>query len=526
VSRGRVVLSLVLAVAGLLGGARAASATVYVSTLGSDLADCSAPTPCQTFARAYAVTGPGTDVEVAGGTYPEQTLANLPVKETAAPIVFHPATGQAVHLGGLTITGTQNLEVANMQVDGWETTNGSAHITLRNLAVLDVTDGAYISGTSDLKVIGGEIGNVDPNDGIHLNNGSGPNTDIVIDGLYMHDLTRTRDASAHDDCIQAGDVTFFTIRNSRFVNCGTQGIFLNPFAGGQTKNVTIENNWFGPAQLGFNSLYVGDAVGVLVRNNSFTQQAYVYSAASQTAFVGNILGDMAQFTCQTDAGNAVTFDYNLSDASCPGATHHITVTNLLTQFVRSSASNAGTFDLHLKSGVASKAIDADRASSFPPYDYDGDPRPGGRYPDIGADEIPAPYIPPDAPPAPPAGGGGGGGGTGTPGGGTGGSGGGTGTTGGGPIASASTDRRRVCRHRTRKCTATSVKVRVKLTSAVNVTAKFRRVGSKRSIRPVRHVKGKVGTVTFRMSAKRLRKGRYRLVITAGASKTELPVTVA
>ena len=63
-------------------------------------------------------------------------------------------------------------------------------------------------------------------------------------------------------------MTNLVIRNSRFVNCGTQGVFLNPYNGGVTKNVTIENNFFGTAQLGYNILYVGDAVGVTVRNNS------------------------------------------------------------------------------------------------------------------------------------------------------------------------------------------------------------------------------------------------------------------
>jgi hypothetical protein len=375
-----------------------AGAAVYLSPSGSDSAACSAAAPCKSFDRGYRVAAPGDEVILAGGTYGGQTLKGLPDK--GAKVTFHPAAGAAVHTGYLMIDGSRNIEVRDLQADGWGVQGGAAHVVLRNISVFDRSDGGFFGGADDVQVIGGEIGRIDPNDGIHFNNAYGTNTNITIDGLFMHDLTRDKDPSSHDDCIQTGDVTNLVIRNSRFVNCGTQGIFLNPYNNGATKNITIESTWFGPPQLGYNSLYVGDAVNVLVRNNSFDASLYVSPTSSGVSFVNNILGKVDGNTCSTAVSASSTFDNNMTASSCSGATHNVVNSGLLSQYVNSATSPSSAMDLHLKPGAM--AIDRGSAASFAATDIDGQARPIGGAPDIGADEWGA--TPPGSP-APPAGGG-------------------------------------------------------------------------------------------------------------------------
>ena len=50
------------------------AASVFVSVGGSDAGGCSQAAPCRSFDRAFHVAGSGAVVEVAGGTYPAQTL--------------------------------------------------------------------------------------------------------------------------------------------------------------------------------------------------------------------------------------------------------------------------------------------------------------------------------------------------------------------------------------------------------------------------------------------------------------------
>jgi hypothetical protein len=383
----------------MVAGASAAGPTVYLSPSGSDSAACTQAAPCKTFDRGYRVAAPGAEVELAGGTYAGQSMNNLPVKSSSEKVVFQPAAGATVVTSNLGFVNSQNIEVRDVKTGGWQFQNGAAHITLRRVVAGDVTATAgYFSGSDDIQVIDSEIARVDPNDGIHMNNGGGPNTNIVIDGLFMHDLTINNDTTSHDDCIQTGDVTNLTIRNSRFQNCGTQGVFLNPYNGGSTKNVLIENNFFGIAQLGYNILYVGDAVGVTVRNNSFIGSVYSYQPASFThlKMYNNIFAENDSYNCGVLASRSEVFSNNASRTSCSGATNHLVNANIASQFVN-PGSNSATFDLHLKAGAA--AIDKGTSASFGATDYDAQGRPMGGAVDIGADEYDSGGSPPPPPPA-------------------------------------------------------------------------------------------------------------------------------
>jgi len=499
---------------------------VYLSPSGSDSAACTQAEPCKSFDRGYRVAAPGAEVMLAGGVYPSQTLSNLPQKSSADRVVFAPLPGATVRLGDLNITNSANVEVRDVRVDGWNLVKGARHIVLRNVQALDGT-GGYFSGTDDIQVLGGEIGRIDPDDGIHMNNGGGTNSNIVIDGLFMHDLTRNNDSSAHDDCLQAGDARNLTIRNSRFVNCGTQGVFLNPYNGGQTTNVVVENNWFGPAQLGYYVLYVGDAVGVTVRNNSFTGGAYIYSSASETRMVGNILAGTDTYACSVMADNAVKFAYNVTSSSCPGATHNFVDPKVSSWYVNPSASDSAAYDLHLKPGAS--AINRGDPADFPPTDFDGLGRPSGGAPDAGAIEFgstPA-TIPTGAEPAAADGGAGKAGPSagsapqpaatgigakaiGSP---------------GGAIASARFLRRHVCRTPTTTCRGTRVGLRLVLRRPALVSLLFHKVG-RRGVQRRYAVHAHRGINVLQVRAGSLRRGRYTVTVTStGSSRLKLSLRV-
>jgi hypothetical protein len=481
-----------------LVAATPAGAAVFLSPSGSDSAPCTSAAPCRSLDRGYRAAAAGDEVVLAGGAYGEQELANLPAKGSAAKVIFHPAEGASVKLGYLGIANSQNVEVRDMETDGWGVTSGSAHVVLRNLRVLDESDGGFFSGADDVQVIGGEIGRIDP--------------------------------SAHDDCVQTGDVTNLVIRDARFVNCGTQGVFLNPYNGGASRNITIENTWFGPAQLGYNSLYIGDAVGVTVRNNSFTQNMYIAPTSSGVSMVNNILGGMDANSCQSNADNTQLFDYNMSAASCAGAAHHTINASLASQYVSTSSSPASALDLHLKPGGA--AIDRGSPSNYAATDFDGNVRPAGNAPDIGSHEYgagpPGPASPDPAAPAPvpaapvtppaprrrtlsdvlhglppaiaaavlslpdPR----------------------LGTK--APITVAGFEQTTVCRRARRGCRRTSTRLRIVLTRATTLTARFRRVRPGHRARVVRRsrLKARAGSNLFRIRARGLRAGRYHVVISA------------
>ena len=393
-------LRLSLAVGALvLLAAPAQADTLHVSRSGSASSACSAMAPCESFERAYEVAGPGDVVRVAGGTYDGLSLSDMPEKSTSEKVVFEPVLGASVQLGNLTIRNTDNVEFRDMRVATWDVIDGSEHVILRNITVLNETSGGFMSGVNDVRVIGGEIGNIDPGDGIHFNNQYGRSTNIIIDGLYMHDLTRSRDGSAHNDGMQTGDVDGLTVRNSTITNSGTQGIFLEPYNGGITNNVLIENNFLGSAQLGYNILNVRNASNVNVRNNSFaTGDFYIGPEAENVHVYNNILASASSTDCSTLADNAAVFSHNLSASSCSGAANHTRVANLTSQYVNASSNPSSGFDLHLQPGAAAigKALDAQTPTS----DIDGQGRDAA--PDAGADELGGgPPRPPPPPPAPP-----------------------------------------------------------------------------------------------------------------------------
>ena len=278
----------------------AGTASVFVSSSGSDRNGCSSSAPCASFDRAYHVALPGAVVSVAAGSYPAQVVTPDPSKLAGPDVVFQPAG--AVSLAGLVITGS-HVEVDNLTTAGWYVNQGASFVTLRNLTA---TGSVFITSASNVSVLGGSAGwgpGQYVSNGSQIKTASGSTTapsNILIDGVTFHDFRKTPGSFDHVDCLHILSGNGITIQNSRFVNCEAFDILFTVFgASGSPTNVLVQNNVLLQSQ-GYNSLLLGGGHGevfinFMIRNNSSPQSISTGSAniLQNVAFVNN----QAPVTC-------------------------------------------------------------------------------------------------------------------------------------------------------------------------------------------------------------------------------------
>jgi chitodextrinase len=271
------------------------AASYFVSPSGSDANLCIQAAPCASLERAYRVALPGQVVEVAGGTYPSQTIRAVPGK-TAPNVVFRPSSGARVILGGLGFgtNGDPSLGPDFITVRGMETSYkgsspgagnqlgihvgpGSTSITLE-----DMDAGSISSWFADhLTVRGGDYGPCDAVSGQNVcsNNKQDVSTNVLIEGAYFHDLEYDASApGAHWECMYINGGRGVTIRGNRYERCAIFDVFVTisgPDAGRiGHENLTIENNFFAPATNGYGSPSRGWASLSLSWCQNASQPAY------------------------------------------------------------------------------------------------------------------------------------------------------------------------------------------------------------------------------------------------------------
>lgn len=346
-------------------------ATRFVAPGGNDAATCGVGAPCASMDRAYQVAAPGEVVEVAGGSYGSQTInASAGKPSDSAPVIIRAAAGQGVSLGYLSIS-AKRVEVRGITTNGWYIHPGADGVTLRGVVSTSAT---FIETAHGVSLLGGEIRNVDSKDGLQVKTHAGAEgspRDLLIDGLYIHDITMNRDPSAHAECIQVMAGRNVTIRNSRFNNCGTQGVFFKEDVGGVIDGVLVENSWFGKLA-GYNSLISDRGVTNLVaRYNSFSQ-APRFGTGGDTGLL-TVYGNAGEFS---NCGSVAKFHHNVwTGAVCgPGD-------------VRADPGfvNAAGFDLRV--GPGSAAVRRGDPSAYPATDIFGTPRAQGGVPTAGAVEV-------------------------------------------------------------------------------------------------------------------------------------------
>jgi polygalacturonase len=278
-------------------------ADYFVSASGSDESYCTKAAPCRSFDLAYQLAAPGDVIEVAGGSYPSQTLT---AKPAAAPpdVVIREAPGARV------IVGDPRAEVnciafegaRYVTVNGFETTyttiggrrhqcgvsvgrGGAHHITLQSIDA-----GMLWFGADDVSVLGGDFGpSVDENTKIEFGTGHPPRN-VLIDGAVIHDA---RSYEEHPECVALWGGRGVTIRNTHFYNCETFHLWI--VTSDRISNVLIEGNRFTQpdASLAISStVKVGDQGGTLedivLRNNQVLVDEIFALQGYDEGGVGNI----------------------------------------------------------------------------------------------------------------------------------------------------------------------------------------------------------------------------------------------
>ena len=185
--------------------------------------------------------------------------------------------------------------------------------------------------------------------------------------------------AVHMECIWAGGVQGFTVRNSIFRNCAYFDIFFTTLNGPDPKDVLLENNVFEVTKQwnGQNAPYAINVANWLTKAENFTFRNNVFGgdvAIQPTTIVNmKLVGNVgAVASCKS----GVSYSYNVfTNAKC--STTDKQVGMALTQFV-----NPAGHDWRPTFGAA--AIDAGNPNDYPPTDRAGLLRNGP--PDAGAHE--------------------------------------------------------------------------------------------------------------------------------------------
>jgi hypothetical protein len=341
-------------------------------------------------------------VEVAGGSYPSQTLPADPSKAgNPARVVFRPAPGAAPTIVGELNTaysggvGPKHFELRDLKITGYIGIRwGAEDVILRNIDA-----GAFaLTSARNVRVYGGDFG---PwvNGVSHINAcgeaGCYATEDVVIDGALFHDYTISN-SEQHSECLMIWPGRKVTIRNSTFRNCTDFDILISPYNWtlvGQPGEIVLENNffdepmpgWSATSQCNPNCPRGGAAIsleerigwsGVQIRYNSLLGPIQVDSRVGNVVVKGNVGPKDAAYSCQSN----VSFSYNVwSGVKCSPSDR---VAALSSVFL---GATSALFDLRLKAGSA--AIGAGDPLDYPARDREGENRPQGKV-DAGADERP------------------------------------------------------------------------------------------------------------------------------------------
>lgn len=377
-------------------------ADLFLAAGGSDSASCSASAPCRTLNRAYQVAAPGDIVQLAAGSYGNQTIERDTGLTSSEDVAFRPAAGADVTLGSVTVYGSHVI------LRGMKATDLTARVTdPYRFAVSDITfrdmdaRNFMVMSASDVNVIGGDYGPASDCGGPYggSNNSirrfaetGAPNPqNILIEGVRIHDIVSENFTQCHIEglAIFAGEGV--TVRNSKFWGNSVYDIFLQSNSGPVSK-LLIENNWFaatvgqggsgsGSSTLAFSG-GSGDFANSTIRHNSMNGYVSfddngINPAYSNFKVVGNI-GQPSYGSCSL---RGPIYRYNLWKGMACGTGD----VNLGGAYPFVNTVNGAGMNYHLTGGAARDLVPA--AESGLATDIDGEARPRGSGLDAGADEI-------------------------------------------------------------------------------------------------------------------------------------------
>jgi hypothetical protein len=370
--------------------------------------------------RAYHVAKLGATVEMAGGSYPAQTVLFDSSKTGASDlpdVVFQPAAGASVtvdqldiganrfiggasHLTvqGITITQDVSIPGCGQPADN-QPCAPDASVPGNDLSFLNLRVKGkyafYCASCSNVLIRGGVWGpdaynspcggSAHPEIQPAYTQTKRPNH-IMIEGSTWQNFAICA-IGDHSECLQVEPGDYVTLRGNVFRNCDTIGVnFANDLANSNSQagyrapdHAVIENNYFAAATCApgcttYYALNIRECTNCTVRYNSWLQAPRVLpvEVSLNNLWEANV-GPMGQANCGQPG---ITYAYNVwTDAKCSATDKQVSTIGFV---------NAASLDLRLTAG--SPAINAGNPSDYPGSDIGGQARPLGGAPDAGADE--------------------------------------------------------------------------------------------------------------------------------------------
>jgi hypothetical protein len=331
------------------------------------------------------VASSGQHIELAAGVYGAQRLTPDASKPAVGErIVFRPASGAQVSVGATTFEmGVRHVELRSLHFsEGWEAGPGDSGPFTEDLFFRDTSGTLFtIMNVSQLTVQGGTYGPaVDERCQIkiwNLTNTYRP-TDVVIEDVRFEGFTRVIPTSGAG-CLQIYAGERVTLRRNRFKGCGGEGaILMGTLGAAGTREVSIENNWFGSEGDSLFNVQLDTCVpGTVFRYNSLTKPLAINACtgSGSLSVKANVMPWSAS-TCDTTAASTYSFNV-LTGGTCGTSDRQVTSLGYR---------DPATFDLHLE--ATSPALGAGDPASFPAVDIDGEARGQNGAPEAGADELP------------------------------------------------------------------------------------------------------------------------------------------
>lgn len=387
--------------------------SVFLAPNGSDSAPCTRQAPCRSFQRAYRKAEAGQIVQVAGGSYPGQSI-EADGRKLSRNIVFRPAGKARVQIRGdfdiyasrMTFRGTGRA--TGFEFWSWYAKPGSHH-----LAFDRVTSRVFIiNGASNVSITGGQVGpfnscfeqskcpnQVTGEDAQVKSTGNQHPTNIRIEGVYVHDFSKRLEPESHTDCIQFLSGKNVVIRRNVFKGCSDASLFIKlDNDGAMVENFLIENNVFGPTTNPTSSWYTVQIArspedfcrNVVFRYNTVVEKGVVFDCSpprgspGEGLMYGNLLPHMGEWTCAKDSsqGHQPVRRFNYYEARDSARCHSTdTRGDGNADFV-----DRARGDYRLR--PTSDALGKGDPSRFPRTDLRGRRRPEGSRPDAGAYERP------------------------------------------------------------------------------------------------------------------------------------------
>lgn len=379
-------LCICAAVAVAAGGTQLASAATWYVAPGGSGNGTSPASPLGNINAAFQLAGQGDVIELAAGTYGEQTINHKAATNSwSQNVTIRPATGANVVLGG-----TVRVNASRVTFTGMTAT---AHIFLQSDIGHARVENMQFNRTLFVRTNNVTVANNVFTGGVGVDaiqvgalNATTRSSNIVIEHNiirdYLNDFSDPQD-TVHEDGIQLFDTQNVIIRNNLISNVSNASIITSPGRGLGVANVHIENNFLrrmDPAGNGhgfgtLNLLYSG-VENITVINN--TVMANLHAANTDELLVRNNIIERIQ-----EMGTLVEHDHNLIGSRASG----ISLDPSDRQGTLPLLVNFATGDLHIAPNNAINLMFGN-PDLAPLYDFDGQLRTGPVW--VGADQL---YVP-------------------------------------------------------------------------------------------------------------------------------------